>query len=239
MDTNIKATLINKEEIKNFFQSWGDFTSVCYDSKNAKTENIAKNCLISHHFSGSRWKYIAFKIEHCPRFVIDQAIRHEEGVVKNVQSFRRVNKNNFAYSIPDVIKDNSLLIEKYYYHMLNTIKLYNEIYNYTYHKTLNKGRATEQARYVLPMATHGTFCIAFTIEGLIHFCNLRLCTQTEDKHRELAEQIRNVTLEVLPELQEYLVPQCESLLYCPEIHGCGKYLNKTQTKEILANANKD
>ena len=72
------------------------------------------------------------------------------------------------------------------------------------------------------------------IEALIHYCNTRLCSRTEDKHRWLAVIIRNAVLEILPELKDKLVPNCKAMLYCPEGRkGCGAYPTKKQLKEII------
>ena len=232
MESKIKATLINPEEVKQLFDSWGDFSAVCYDSTSSH-KRIGKNCLSSHHFSGSRWRYIAFYVENCPRFVIDQAVRHEQGVIKNVQSFRYVNKDNFTYAVPKEILDDDNLVAKYYYHMRETMRLYEQIQSYVQYKTKNSERANEQARYVLPMATNSAFSIAFTPEALIHYCNTRLCVRTEDKHRELAQALKEATIQILPELTEYLVPNCKNLLWCPEKKSCGAYPTKAKLKELI------
>lgn len=233
MDSPIKVTILNAEEAKQLFLTWGDFSSVCYNTETNTPELIGKGCLKSKHFSGSRWRYIAFKIENCPRFVIDQSVRHEQGVIKNVQSFRYVNKDNFTYAIPKDIQDNDELMAEYYYHMRDTVRLYEKIQAHVNFKTKNKERANEQARYVLPMATQSAYCIAFTPEALIHYCNMRLCTRTEDKHRELALAIKEATLEILPELKPYLVPQCEYLLWCPEKNSCGRYPPKKEIQKLI------
>ena len=234
MEHEIKVTLLNPEEAKELFKTWGQFTSICCDTQTDTPETVGKGCMYSAHWSGSRWRYIAFRVDNCPRFVIDQAVRHEQGVAKNVQSFRYVDKDNFAYAIPDEIKDDDNLMEEYWYHMRDTVKLYEKIQGYVYSKTNSHERANEQARYILPMATEGSFCIAYTPEALIHICNLRLCVRTEDKHRKLVEAIRDAVLEVIPELQSRLVPQCENLLHCPEgKKGCGRYPTKSELKQLL------
>lgn len=231
----ITVTILNPQEVKELFTDWGEFSAVCYNSH--PSSKIGEHCMNSGHWSGSRWRYIAMQIDNCPRFVIDQLVRHEQGVIKNVQSFRYVNKDNFNYAIPEEIKGNDSLETAYWEHMKTTMDLYNQIQEYVLAKTGKAERANEQARYVLPMATEGNVCIAFTLEALIHYCNLRLCTRTEDKHRELAQAIKKAVIEVLPEMTDKLVPQCEYLLWCPEGKGCGHYPNKKELKEII-NGNK-
>lgn len=229
----MNVELLNKDEVKDLFSHWGNFAKVCYDTKTNAPEKIGKHCMNSGHYSGSRSRYLEFLVTDVPRFVIDQAVRAEVGAVKNVQSFRYVGKNSFAYEVPSEIVDNEELLNKYHNHMKNTINLYEEIQSYVLEKTSSKERANEQARYVIPMSTHSSFVIGFTLEALIHYCNVRLCTRTEDVHRKLAIKIKNAVLEQLPELSDKLVPNCKHLLWCPETHSCGAYPRKKELVEIL------
>lgn len=231
----MKVTILNPEEATRLFEYWGKASCVCYDTVTNTPEKIGKGCMNSGHFSGSRGRYILFKVEGCPRFTIDQAVRHEEGVMKNVQSFRYVGKDSFAYEIPVEITDNEELLAKYHAHMMKTMDLYCEIQEYVFNKTGSNERANEQARYVLPISTHADFVIGMTVEALIHFANVRLCVRAEDKIRELALAMKKATLELLPELKDKLVPNCQALLWCPEGHAsCGAYLTKNQLKKMIA-----
>ncbi len=222
----MNCKIINEDEVKNLFTQWGKFASVCYDTKTENYDKIGFHCLKSGHFSGSRSQYINFIIEDCPRAILDQLVRHEQGVCKNVQSFRYVDKNSFAYEIPKEIVDNDVLIKKYHSHMMNTLSLYSEIQDYVKNKTNSQERANEQARYVLPMATHSSVAIGFTVEAFIHLCNVRLCNRTEDVHRQLVKMMRDKVVEILPELEDYLAPKCVTAGYCEETHGCGMVVRK-------------
>lgn len=234
----MEVKIINPTETKELFKHWGEFSKKCYDTKNVSSEKIGKHCFKSGHFSGSRTRYIEFEITNCPRSIIDQAIRHEQGVVKNVQSTRYVDKNGFTYDIPVEIQDNDYLVHKYIKHMKCTSELYCEIQQYIINKGKSKERANEQARNVLPLGIYTDCAIGFTIEGLIHYINVRLCKRAEKEHQDLARAIRNAVLDLLPELKDSLVPQCEALLYCPENCGCGRYPNKIETLKRLNYVNK-
>lgn len=218
----MKVTILNPAEAKTLLSDWGTFASICYNS-NSNPQKIGKHCLESEHFSGSRWRYIAFRIEDVPRFLVDQLVRHEQGVVKNVQSFRYVNKENFSYDIPDEILTNSELSERYSKYMDECKNLYSDIKNYIINNGFTEEHANEQARYILPMATFSSVDIAFNLEALIHLCHKRLCNRAERPIRELTNLIRRAVLAILPELKEYLVPQCSYLLWCPEKNGCGRF----------------
>lgn len=236
----MNVTILNPEETTKLFEYWGKASCVCYDTVTDTPERVGKGCMNSGHFSGSRGRYILFKVEGCPRFTIDQAVRHDIGVMKNVQSFRYVSKDSFAYEVPVEITDNADLLAKYHEHMMDAMELYSEIQEYVFNKTKSHERANEQARHVIPISTHADFVIGMTVEALIHFENSRLCVRAEDKIRELAKLFKNATLELLPELKDKLVPNCQALLWCPEGHAsCGAYPTKKQLKQMLLEVRTD
>lgn len=229
----MKVELLNKDEVRNLFSDWGKVAAICYDTKTSKPENIGKHCMKSGHTSSSRGTYIKFSITGIPRSCIDQVVRHEIGVFKNVQSFRYVGKDNFAYEIPKEIESNETLLNKYITHMKSTMDLYSEIQFYVEEKTGSKERANEQARYLLPMATHSGLVIGFDIEALIHFMHKRLCARAEDVTRQFAIAMKKEVLSILPELEDELVPHCQYLCWCPENKGCGAYPSKEKIKEMI------
>lgn len=225
----MNVQLLNPEQITKLFEHYGTTACVCYDTKTSSPKKIGEACLKSGHTSGSRSQYFEFLITDCPRFCIDQAVRHEIGVCKNVQSFRYVDKHSFAYEIPVEILDNEELLNDYKDHMFKTIDMYKDIQQYVYEKTGKHERANEQARYVLPMATHSSFVYCLDIEALIHMMHKRLCTRTEDVFNQLAIKMKKEVLNILPELAEYLVPQCKYLGWCPESHGsCHAYPSRKE-----------
>lgn len=233
----MKVTLLNPEQVSTLYYNWGAFSAICYNTPIKFADKIGKSCMNSGHYSGSRCEYFQFKIEDCPRFTVDQLVRHEVGVVKNVQSFRYVNKDNFSYEIPNEIQDNLELLNRYTSYMESSKKLYFDIQNYINNKKNNKERANEQARYVLPMSTHSAVCIGVTVEALIHLCHKRLCSRTEDILRNLVNQMRIETIKVLPDLKDYLVPQCQYLMWCPEEKSCGLSRTKSELENIIQNSN--
>ena len=228
----MNVELLNPEEVKNLYKTWGNFAKVCYDSE-GDPERIGKGCARSGHTSGSRAVTMIFRITGYPRFVIDQMVRHEAGVCKNVQSFRYVSKDNFSYSIPVTIGNSIELMRKYDSFMEYAANLYDDIKQHAIDNGETEERANEQARYVLPMSTTSAVTIGFDYEALIHYMNMRLCVRTEDIHRQLANEIRKEVIKVLPDLESVLVPQCKRLMYCPEFKSCGAYPSKKQLQEYI------
>ena len=243
----MQVTLLNPEQIKNIFKEWGTFAATCYNTPSEFAEKVGNSCYQDEHYSGSRTEYIKFKIEGIDRGVSEQAMRHEigvrynfidedtydenpSGIIKNLKSFRYVNMENFDYTIPKTIQDNEYALGAYNLIMTEINDSRKHILDLLVRHGVNEKQAIEDANYLLPRATETSLCIAFTLEAFIHYLHKRLCTRTQYFHRQMANLMKDAVLEILPQLKDRLVPQCEYLLWCPEKNRCcGKY----PTKEML------
>lgn len=229
---NVK--ILNPDEVSKLFTNWGETSAICYDTHTDDPTPIGKVCMANGHFSGSRGNFIKFLVTDIPRFTVDQAVRHEVGVFKNVQSFRYVDKDCFSYEVPVEIADNPELLAKYNKHMQDTMNLYEDIQSYVLSKGKTQERANEQARYVLPISTHTAFVIGFTVEGIIHFMHKRLCSRAEDIIRQLAVEMKKEVVKILPNLESRLVPECQYLLFCPENKkSCGAYPKRKEVELLV------
>ena len=232
---DIKVTLLNPDEVVNFIQNHGKIACVCYDTDEKYAYRVGYSCLKEGHTSGSRGDYFKFEIE-CPRFTADQIVRHEQGVFKNMQSQRYVDMDNFdIYMPPNVANDKQLraLYEEYE----KTIK---EWYQMSRVEMKARGidgeRANDLMRTLLPIGVKTKLRMGFDIEALIHFMHKRLCMRADLPIRQVARLMRDEVLAVAPRYEEFLVPHCEDLLYCPERHSCGRYPSKNVIKSIIDDA---
>lgn len=233
----MKVNLINPNEIQNLFNNWGEFSCTCYNTPKKYAKNVGKSCMGSGHFSGSRCEYFKFEISGISRACSLQLNRHTEGVVLNQQSQRYVDMNNASFVIPPSVDKNEEAKELYLKLVEESKNTYKQIQELLISAGKTKEQANEDARFSLleSCETCGTW--GFTLEALIHFMNVRLCSRSQWEIRKLAQLIRTSVLEILPELREYLVPQCENLLYCPEHKSCGRKQSKEMTKKILQGGN--
>ena len=215
---DFKVRLVNGEEVKNFVKRHGEFSKVCYDTPKEKAEKVGEHCLESGHLSGSRHLYIVFELENVPRSLIDQLVRHEQGVVKNVQSLRYCNKKEDVnvYVAPEVMEDVYLraeiigieqIIRKSYENIQATLK----------DAGLTGEKSNEIARTILPIGISTKCSFAVNLEGLIHLANVRLCNRAELPIRTIIKKMVDQVIEVEPRYKPYLVPQCKKLGYCPEV----------------------
>ena len=210
--------------------------------------------------SGSRCEYIKFEIE-ADRGTLEQMMRSEIGVrydnqdkyyymdlieaiprvspdeiVKNMQSFRYVDKNDFTYVIPHNIEKNEKALTLYQNCMSNidtTRKAIRDIL--IQEDNIDPHKAVEDANFVLPRATNTKLTIGFTPEALIRFMWKRLCVRAQDEIREVAIAMKKAVAEINAEFAKELVPHCTYLLWCPEgeKYTCGAYPTREQLKKAL------
>lgn len=232
----MKVTLINKEETKNFYKNWGLFACKCYDTPKHLAVNVGKKCHKTRHYSGSRAFHFIFEIEDVPRSAMDQLARHEQGVIKNIQSQRYTDSSNLDWYIPDVIEKYPDLKAEWKAGFIRDQKDYEYFINQLAEKENWSGeKAREVARGRLGIDIYSSGTIGFTIEALEHFMHKRLCFRAQEAIRKLANLMREAVLEVMPELAPYLVADCFALGYCPENDmQCNEFANSAiPTKDIF------
>ena len=258
----MKVQILNPEVLENMYHNHGEFACTCYNTPKKFAEKVGKSCQDSGHMSGSRCEYIKFEIEG-DRGTLEQMMRHEIGVrydeidkysysdriemivdvnpnniVKNMQSFRYVDKNEFTYVIPKNI-------EKYD----DVREVYEEVMAYIDGKRklmrdmlvqhgVDYKKAVEDANFVLPRATNLILTIAFTPEALIQFMFKRLCTRSQDEIREIAVLMKQEVAKINETFAKELVPHCKYLLWCPEDKGCGAYPKKDTVMYMIEQAKK-
>lgn len=219
----MKVKLLNPETVRDLFKNHGQFACVCYGTDESHAERVGRSCMESGHMSGSRCEYIKFRISEIDRGTAEQIMRHELGVrvspdeiVKNMASFRYIDKEGFDWSTPRVIEANDKARRQYDHLMewINTGR--NMIVRSLEESGVDHAQAIEAANMVLPRATLTELCIGFTPEALIHFCHKRMCSRAQEFIRAVACAMRAEVNKVCPELADRMVPQCEYLLWCPE-----------------------
>ena len=248
----MRVEIINKEELVNLYKTHGLFACTCYNTPDKYAEKVGKSCNEDGHMSGSRTEYIKFRIYDVDRGTAEQIMRHEIGtdydwntysyqdrieimidvnpnnIVKNMQSFRYVDKDGFTYTTPKTIQNNEKAKERY-----DKLMAYiNEERNIIKQLLLDDGvpekKATEDSNFVLTRATNLTLTIGFTPEALIHFMHKRLCVRAQDEIKIVAIAMKKAVKEILPEFASQLMPHCQHLLWCPESEKmtCGAYPRK-------------
>lgn len=253
----MKVKLLNPDILENLYKNHGEFACTCYNTPKKFAERVGGSCENSGHMSGSRCEYIKFEIEG-DRGTLEQMMRHEIGVrydeidkysysdrvelvidvnptniVKNMQSFRYVDKNEFTYVIPKNIKKYND-VEKLYNETMSIIDINRKcIRGMLVEHGVEYKKAVEDANFILPRATNLILTIGFTPEALIQFMFKRLCVRSQDEIRDIAIQMKKEVMTVNSKFAKELVPHCQYLLWCPEDKSCGAYPSKEELKEII------
>lgn len=235
---DIKVTLLNADEVKSFIKNHGEVACVCYNTNEKYAEKVGLSCMKDGHMSGSRGDYFKFEIE-APRFTIDQIVRHEAGVFKNVQSQRYVDMDdNFSIYVPPKVEKDEKLLQQY----IQYEEMCKARYKVNRACFEDLGITGEQAndlmRTMLPIGVMSKVRIGFTLEGLIHFMHKRLCTRADLPIRKVAQLMKEEVLKIQPLYEDLLVPQCQALMYCPEKSSCKKYPTREEVESILQKFNK-
>lgn len=258
----MKVEIINPEVVTNLYKNHGVFACTCYNTSEQFADKVGKSCAKDGHMSGSRCEYLKFKITDIDRGTAEQALRHEIGtkvplefqdnysfadyselvkdvnpdqIVKNMASFRYIDKDGFAWETPATISK-CKKAKDLYDNLMNTINdVRVEIKNVLESEGVPSNTATQDVNFVLPRATKTEFVIGFTPEALIHFCHKRMCTRAQEFIRTMANLMKKEVELYSTQFAEELVPQCKHLLWCPEgKRCCGIAPTKNELKDILS-----
>jgi flavin-dependent thymidylate synthase len=232
---DIKVKLLNPDDVTNFIKNHGIIACICYNTPEKYAERVGLSCLNEGHTSGSRGDFFKFEIE-CPRYCADQIVRHEQGVFKNMQSQRYVDMDdNFSIYIPPQVANDETLREYYQAFEDDCKKRYDQIRMLMNVKQITGEQANDLMRTMLPIGVQCNLTMGFTIEALMNFMHKRLCTRADLPIRKVAQLMKQEVLKVEPRYEEFLVPQCKAMMYCPEKHSCGMCISKEELINLINN----
>lgn len=195
------------------------YSPVGVDELENKLDDEAVNKLVrfvikNGHLSTTEHIYFTFGIEGVSRALSHQLVRHRIASY-NQQSQRYVKfKENYEYIIPDSIKNDEKIKEKYINFISDIHKFYTEM--------LDAGIEAEDARYILPNASETKLIVTMNARELMHFFTLRCCNRAQTEIRELAKTMLKSVKKVAPIVFENAGPNCLRMP-CPEgKYSCGK-----------------
>lgn len=259
----MKVEIINPEVVENLYKNHGQFAAVCYNTPEKYAERVGQRCQDNGHFSGSRCEYIKFRVTGVDRGTAEQCLRHEIGtdipfeyqdnysfsdhmervldipadhIVKNMASFRYIDKDGFKYETPYLIAKHEEALKCYESLMSGINLMRNSIRDHLINNGEDPKEVNEAINFVLPRATTTDFVIGFTPEAFIQFCHKRLCTRAQEFIYMLANKMVDEVAKYNSRFSAECVPQCVHLMWCPEGKDCcGRAPTKAQLKEKLEN----
>ena len=163
------------------------------------------------HASPLEQVWFEFGIAGVSRAFSHQFVRHRQGISFEQQSQRYVTfkGGEFPYTVPDSVK-RAGYAEKMEAAFDSLAALYDAM--------VQAGVPAEDARFVLPNATHTNFKVTVNFLELLHIADLRLCTRAQWEFRRVVSMIRAEVFRKFPELGRYIQPKCGELRmgYCDE-----------------------
>lgn len=167
--------------------------------------------LATGHASPLQQIWFEFGISGVSRAFSHQFVRHHMGISFEQQSQRYVTYKDgtFPYTVPATVKQAGKEAE--YLEVIDTI-------GRAYLDLVEAGVPAEDARFLLPNATHTNFKVSVNYLELLHIGDLRLCTRAQWEFRKVVAMMRAEVKREFPELARFMQPKCGEfrLGYCDE-----------------------
>jgi len=115
------------------------------------------------------------------------------------------------------------------------VRMYLDVCNKLY-KALEEEYGREYARYILPIGLQTEFIWTINARSLINFLGLRLCVRAAPEIRELAEKVRRIVRQLVPEIFNKIGCRGVNLGVCPENEARPKncpYRDIISTKNVV------
>jgi thymidylate synthase (FAD) len=170
-------------------------------------QSVLKEVLKMGHTSIIEHTSFTFAISKVSRSLTHQLVRHRIASYAQ-QSQRYVNLKEPCYVIPSTIKNNEKMKQAYE----ETMKIIWAEYN----KLLDMKIPSEDARYILPNATHTNIIVTMNARSLLNFFELRSCQHAQWEIRKLANKMLNLVKKEAPNIFKNAGPPCKTKGYCPE-----------------------
>lgn len=181
-----------------------------------EARKIMQRVLRYRHESVIEHASFTFFVEGISRSLTHQLVRHRIASYTQ-QSMRYVDLTELKGYF---VKPESIAMKK------ESDELFDEIIvrcKDAYDRLRENGIPSEDARFVLPIATQTKIAITMNARELRHFFALRCCLRSQWEIRELANRILRICKSLAPSLFENAGPSCVRLGYCPEAElSCGK-----------------
>ena len=181
----------NKEEMLEFVGevdgiSWG------HEGRNRRR---AMRCFNDGHDSVFEHMTFTWRIDNVSRACTHQLVRHRlASYLQKSQRYTKMKQEMINwFVIPQTVKDNGFE---------HVFKLQAANALDTYIDMLEGGVPAEDARYILPEATHSTIVVTMNLRAFMNFYALRSAPDAQWEIRELAEKMRDEAIKAMPDVEE-------------------------------------
>ena len=214
--------IILQETVEKPITLMGQRAGICWESDILNAEKNYKrglSCLEAEHGRVLEYVNVEMILEGYSARVIREWYTHIGGAPTRLQaSTRYVDYGEFKYIIPNSIKSNEDALRLYKKHMEGIKEL---CYQFT--EEFNIPR--EDVALFLPLGMETRVVDKRNLRKLMEMSHQRLCTRAYWEYRELMRDIcdalKNISEEWKYIVENYFLPKCKIMGYCPEKQSCG------------------
>ena len=228
--------IILPETTRNPITLIGERAGLCWGSDTSDPKKNLKRglkCIESGHGRTLEFPNVEMVIDGYSARVMREWYTHIGCLPARLQqSTRYIDYSDFDYIVPQSVinaptKDEPAFIgrgpERIYHDAMNYLKV-------AISELVYCGVPREDAALILPFGMTTRITDKRNLRNLIDMSHQRMCTRAYWEYREMFKDISDA-LSGISEEWEWIVrtqfkPKCELFGYCPEEHGCGKYLKK-------------
>ena len=204
---------------------WG--ADITDEQKNYKR---GLECLSNNHGRTLEFVNVEAVLDGWSARVIREWYTHIGGSPTRLQaSTRYINySNGFDYVIPSKIQNNAMALDKYTETMgiirENAAILENDF-----------GIPREDVANLFPLGMNTKMVDKRNLRNLIDMSRQRMCTRAYWEYRKLfrtyVDELRKIDDEWAYIVDNYFMPKCEALGYCPEKYSCGRKPKKANSND--------
>lgn len=203
----------------------GHEASICYNSNTSdeiKNYNRGLECLRTQHGRTFEFPDIYLVLDGYSARVIREWYTHIGCLPTRLQaSTRYIKYGEFNYITPPSIEKDKETLEKYNNLMEQISKTYKELEEC--------GVPKEDIANILPLGMETKVVCKHNLRNLIDMSHQRMCTRAYWEYRQLFSDLCKALSEYSPQwkliVDEFFMPKCEYLHYCPEKNSCGRVKN--------------
>lgn len=204
---------------------WG--ADITDEQKNYKR---GLECLSNNHGRTLEFVNVEAVLDGWSARVIREWYTHIGGSPTRLQaSTRYINySNGFDYVIPSKIQNNAMALDKYTETMgiirENAAILENDF-----------GIPREDVANLFPLGMNTKMVDKRNLRNIIDMSHQRMCTRAYWEYRKLfrtyVDELRKIDDEWAYIVDNYFMPKCEALGYCPEKYSCGRKPKKVNSND--------
>lgn len=235
MSNNISdpKVIILPETTRNPISLIGRRAGICWGADITDEEKNYKRgleCLENNHGRTIEFVNVECVFDGFSARVIREWYTHIGGAPTRLQgSTRYINySDGFDYVIPNKIKNNPIALKHY-----NNVMA--EIANEANYLEYELNIPREDVANLFPLGMSTIIVDKRNLRNIIDMSRQRMCTRAYWEFRELfkalMEELKKIDDEWAYIVDNYLMPKCEMLGYCPEKYSCGRMPKKAGATE--------